>query len=475
MELTWSESWANAFSQLAQEFYKDEYIGISNFGDCFDNGRSMETPIIDYRSGEAQEWAVTSLLWDVFDDSGTTEAHDNISSTYQQWWNYTTREETYTLTDFIEVLYMYYSDIVPYVGEIMAAHQISPGNFRILNSVSVEYNQIEPRLTWKINGSEQNPNNKFDIVFYDDYGKELLYIPPFNVEKTYTETYVYSIPSDIWQEFLSTHYGAYNVNVVVRSYHSRAPLSGPYPSKYVSLTIVNNCNLTITKTNRLTEFVVKLSNGKYCDFYVTFETGGDKLIQTFGAKDTVIEVYSSDGTLLKSGTETDDNGYSTNALVVYEMLANVQYKIRVRFYHSTTKGDTKLAIMTCNSDLSGTSTLTQYENITNVNNLAGFSYSTFLENRGYVAAVTFKPTESGMYKFEIQSNYDTYIYVIDPRSNEKLVVNVDFNDDGGEGLNPLLIKHLDANVSYMVVYSMYNPNTIDARKDMTLIVSRETT
>ena len=40
MELTWSESWANAFSQLAQEFYKDEYIGISNFGDCFDNGRS---------------------------------------------------------------------------------------------------------------------------------------------------------------------------------------------------------------------------------------------------------------------------------------------------------------------------------------------------------------------------------------------------------------------------------------------------
>lgn len=475
MKLTWSESWADVFSQLAQEYYIDEYTEVPDFGDRKHGSLDVETPTINSNSCEAQEWAVVALLWDLFDNSGATESHDNISSTYQQWWNYTTKAGTYTLSTFVDVVYTYYPNIMESVGEIMAAHQISPGDFRVLNSTNVEYNNISPRLIWTINGSQNHPNNMFDIVFYDDYGNELLYISQFSVEKAYNDIYDYRIPNDVWQEFLSTHYGSYNLNVVVRSYHSDTPVSGPYPSKSYPITIVNNCDLTIAASNRLTEHTVKLDGGKHCDFNVTFETGGVKLIQTFGTKDTVIEIYSSDGTLLKGRTDTDDKGYSANALIAYEMAANVQYKIRVKFYGTTAYGETKLAIMMCNSDLSGTSVLTQYEDITNVSNSAGFSYNTFLEERGYVAAVTYKPTVSGNYKFEIQSNYDTYIYVIDPRSNQKLVVNVDFNDDSGEGLNPLLIKHLDANVSYLIVYSMYNPNTVDTRKDLVLSVSREAT
>ena len=75
--------------------------------------------------------------------------------------------------------------------------------------------------------------------------------------------------------------------------------------------------------------------------------------------------------------------------------------------------------------------------------------------------VRYTPPTSGSYTFETTGDYDTYLYVIDPRSHEKLVANEDYNDDGGEGTNALLTIDLDANVPYLVIISPYNPGTVD--------------
>ncbi|MBO5357602.1 MAG: hypothetical protein J6A95_07510 [Clostridia bacterium] len=489
MELTWSESWATAFAHLAQDFYADEYLGVLGFADGMDsvNGvncvegendlehaKNMESPTIGPNSCEAQEYAVTALLWDLYDNSGTIESHDNISSTYQQWWNYTTKAGTYTLTDFVNVIDEYYPTIRGKVGEIMAAHQISPGNLTITNISSVENYKAAPRLTWIVNGSQSNPNNMFDVAFYDNYNNYICSTPTISNTQNYDTTYTYTVPRDVWNEAIKDYGGIFTINAVVRSYRTGEPVSGPYPSKYYPITMTNNYDIDISASNRLTQYTVKLDKGGYCDFDVTFATSGLKLIQTFGEKDTVIEIYSADGTLLKGRSDTDDKGYSLNALIDYEVEANVEYKIRVKFYSSGAYGKTRLAIMPCKGDLkNGISNLTQYEDLASFNSSGGFSLYTYLAEKGYVEAVTFTTTQSRNYRFEIFSDYDTYIYVIDPRSSDITVVNVDRNDDSGEGSNPLLIKYLEAGVPYLVVYSMYNPNSIDSTKNLVLSVDIE--
>ncbi|MBO5357433.1 MAG: hypothetical protein J6A95_06650 [Clostridia bacterium] len=486
MELTWSESWANAFSQIAQDYYVNEYSGITGFADGIDsigdinseNNIShyiMESPSIDSNSCEAQEYAVTALLWDLYDNSGTTESHDNISSTYQQWWNYTTKAGTYTLTDFVNVIDEYYPTIRGKIGEIMAAHQISPGNLTLINTSNVIYNKLPPRFVWNINGSISNPNNMFDVAFYDKYDNFICSTPTFTLTQNYDTQYAYIVPRDVWNEAIKDYGGTFTINAVVRSYHTEEPVSGPYPSKYYPITLTNNYSVTIPSSSRYTEYIIKLDEGGYCDYTITFARSGIQTIQTFGSIDTIIELYSNDGTLLKGRSDTDDKGYSLNALVKYEVEANVEYKIRVKFYNSTVHGKTKLAIIPGIRHLaSGVNELTEFEDITNIYNYAGCTYHTYID-KGYVEAITYTPTSAGDYTFEIQSDFDTYIYVIDPTSSELLVVNLDYNDDSGEGSNPFLSKHLRSGITYLIIYSAYNPVYIEDTKNLTISIDRVTT
>ena len=83
MELTWTESWANVFSLMAQKYYKNKYTNVFGFGDNSLNKNDLEKANKElYNSCEAQELAVSKVLWDLFDSSLTGdigESHDNIS------------------------------------------------------------------------------------------------------------------------------------------------------------------------------------------------------------------------------------------------------------------------------------------------------------------------------------------------------------------------------------------------------------
>ena len=63
----------------------------------------------------------------------------------------------------------------------------------------------------------------------------------------------------------------------------------------------------------------------------------------------------------------------------------------------------------------------------------------------------------GNYVFNLDSTFDNYLYVIDPRSSEILVNNVDCNDDGGSGFNAKLTVNLETGVDYLIICAKYNP------------------
>lgn len=235
MDLTWSESWATAFAQIAQQKYLTEYNGkVSGYGDIFD-GENYETYISTLYSCEAQEDAVIASLWDLF-DSGTNESYDNMSLSYAKWWEMTTRNNIQTLTDFFEVVNEYYPEYRSQVGEIFGTHQISPSNLTITNLSNVS-EDVAPQFSWTVNGSTYNPNNQFKLVFYNSDGTLVYQTELFTSNLQYNQTYTYSMSSINWNSVLSNFTNVADLNIVVQGFHSASPISGPYNSKYVSLSI----------------------------------------------------------------------------------------------------------------------------------------------------------------------------------------------------------------------------------------------
>ena len=85
--------------------------------------------------------------------------------------------------------------------------------------------------------------------------------------------------------------------------------------------------------------------------------------------------------------------------------------------------------------------------------------------------ITWTPPESGNYSITLTSEFDNYLYVIDPRSAELNVRNVHENDDSGS-TNAKLEGYYEKDMTYFVVYSQYNPSrdfaNLDSGDDITV-------
>lgn len=482
-KLVWTESWATVFSMIAQDRYHGEYSGMefwtiySHLGSDCEN--ISTNPAILQHYGEFQELAVTSFLWDLYDDginsgvSGVSESHDTIALGAQRWWQYTTHEGTITLTDFMEDVKTYYDYNIDKIGAIMSAYQISP-TLSVNNATSVTKN-APPQLSWTVNGSINNPNDRFDIVFYDEFDDEIYSITGIDGSGyAYNEKFNYTVPYSTWNKIVGPYAGTFSINIIVYSYHTEeSPESGPYPSNQVSLDFNGmRQNISVYSSTRYIEKPIKLKPEQYCEFAVTFATSGTKLIQTFGETDTILELYSSDGTYI---TSNDDGGYSLNSLLSCTVTEGETYIIRLSFYaeEEATYGynSTKLAITPAKSLIaSGKTAITKYEDIYNI---AGTSYE-FSEyiDQDYTTVFRFTPSADGDYTFEIESDYDTYLYVIDPTSAEVIVIDVNYNDEGGDASNAMLTTSLLANRQYFVIVSDYNPSSIEDAESFHLSIAQ---
>lgn len=462
MDLTWSEAWATAFSQIAQNYYLSVYKNkVSGFGDITD-GRNYERYTYVSASGEAQEDAVIAFLWDLYDSKtapSLTESYDNISLGYSLWWNVTTKNKASTLTEFAKVIESHYPQYRSEIGELLGAHQIAPSDLRIKNSSNVSVS-TPPQLSWKVNGSNANPNDRFQIVFYDSLGNQKYVTATINSAKKNNELFEYSISTADWSNVISQFSGTATINIAVKGFHARlSPLSGPYVSKYAPITVATpNKELRITANNRYTEEIMSLNKGEYRDYILTFATSGNRLIQTFGAKDTYLYLYNANGTQI---SYDDDDGYGTNALLSYNFLANTKYRIRIKFYSSSTAGDIKLAIIP-------TASYNTYENIYNGPvNWSGHSGSLKLNS---VDVFRYSPSTNRTINLKMDASFDTYLYIIDPRSAEPISPNFSkpscYNDDGAGNLQAKITKTLTANAPYLIIASAYNPSSLSGSYHM---------
>lgn len=198
--------------------------------------------------------------------------------------------------------------------------------------------------------------------------------------------------------YLTPYYTVIETNIILSN-------QNPIPSETIDILSSD------TSRNRYVERVATLGKGDSKDYWITYSTGGNKVWNTFGYKDTYLELYNEAGTLL---TSNDDSGYKLNAFILYNFDSNVRYKLRVRFYSSTESGEIKIVGTPSYEpnydgiyDLGSSSGTFGY---TGVNRLDSYTYtSKSRTTKKFSLTGTFNDNLTGM-----------YLYLIDPRSTVKI-------------------------------------------------------
>lgn len=479
VRLAWAESWPTVFALLAQNYYYDAYLsGINTVGDLSYtayNGPNYDIETSGILKGEACERSIMAVLWDIFDSAN--DANDTISLGHTAFWSVTTESKAKTFSEFIDHFYERYPGYIDDIG-------LNLSYYGMATSVPTYYNSVAPTqstpptFTWTAQGgSIYYPNDSFELIIYDKRGNVIL----STGELTTTS---YTLTAEEWHDVLYSYGTTYKVavstiqsgNPIAGSGSSVGPETGPYISGFASFTkptaspIVYTGTILNNSTGKLQEITESLQPGQYMDYRVTFASTSRRIVQTFGTEDTYIYVYDSTGALVSSN---DDGGYSSNSFINYYFNKDQQYTIRVKFYSADEAGKFKLSITPATIMVESSYTsLTSYEAIYSIDNVTSVNMSVSLYPNN-TTILTFTPPVTGDYTFTIASNLDTYIYVIDPRSTEAVIRNGDFNDDDGDGQNPLLTKRLTAGVPYYIIVSTYNPGTMTSPTQVTLLVSKE--
>lgn len=217
---------------------------------------------------------------------------------------------------------------------------------------------------------------------------------------------------------------------------------------------------------------IVLGSSEYKEISMTFDTSGYRIFQTFGTLDTKIELFNSQGNSLSNGTG-DDNGYGMNSLLRYYCVAGTTYKVKIRFFGSLTAGEFIFSVTPANGVVnSGTSSIVTYDDIWAVTGFVGYTFNTWTV-LNQTKCITFSAPSDGTYTFEIISDYDTYLYVIDPQSFSTWKNGVDYDDDSGTNFNALISRELKAGIPYLVVYSSFNIQNSSSIGNVTVNITKE--
>lgn len=482
IKLAWGEGWSTYFGISAQLQQNAAELHIPNVGD------TVYTDTIDANfsydalhnngnmgKGEGNELAVTRVLLNLaYSDEGSP-----ILS-IQEVWNICKNSKPKTLSAFISIVYgMIQKSEITKLGNILESQNITPTTKT--SSKELTYDDLE--FNWSINKNyvSKKFSDSYKIVFYDKNYNKIGYeintmLNSGNDSSNYSYQATDSEKTQLKKVLPRKFYWGIKVN------QKDTPSTGSYISSlsYVELPIYNQTSdFMMSSSTRYAEREIFLSYGNYFDYNVTFSSGGSKLIQTFGLTDTVIEFYSQNGTLLKSGSETDDKGYSRNAFLRYYVSANTTYKIRVKLYSSSSYGKTKLTITPAYSfrDSDKADSIEAFDDISSIPYWSGGNRLHTYVPLNYCQVDSYTPNESGSFTFEVQAEYfDSYIYVIDPRNSNYVVSGIDYDDDSGEGSNAKLTKNLEAGVRYYIIYCQYDISkafvNTDAGDDCYLVIHK---
>ena len=415
-------------------------------------------------NGESDELIITFFLYRIW-ESDNYASWDNVSIDDERLWNVMLKNPA-DFSEFIQYLVNDTSINVSIVdlGKILKVLHLSTFGINISlvgSNHQLTFNRGNSNIKY-LSTDYQFNNNEFYIEFYDDNDNMIIGDYIYLAQNSISDEYTYVISNSGWNRILDIQTLGYYVKIT--AYSNRfytengvtiSARTGPYIT-YERFIKPTNYNITLTNS-RYYEKTETIPAGGSFVFNVTDNLGGYRLFQTFGYLDSIIYLYDSLGNPLA----TNDNfGFSNNGLIYYNISANTTYIINV-INNSQVNGLIKLTIIPCTGDLvNNSSTIESVSDIYyhNSNN----TYSTYVPQNESIV-IRWKPAITGYYCLVLMSNFDSYLYVIDPDSPNLLIEDEDFNDnfvyDEDHDLydeDSALYGHYYSDQTYLIVISKYN-------------------
>ncbi|MBR6768622.1 MAG: hypothetical protein IKM34_03950 [Clostridia bacterium] len=218
--------------------------------------------------------------------------------------------------------------------------------------------------------------------------------------------------------------------------------------------------LSLASNLRYYEKVENIGKGEYIDYHVTFATGGNKLIQTFGLKNTYLEIY--DGTTNAKLAEDNNSGVGLNAFISHSFTANKPYRIRLMYTTQPVSGETKFVIIPSTA-------YSTYANIPAYTNSTSDISGTYTQYQSNLISCKF--TTEQTLTVHLQSNVDSYLYIINPRSTNPITQANNnspdttkdaeglYNDDYNGIYSSQITKTMLANKDYLIIACKYSPSS----------------
>lgn len=463
--LAWKEAWPTFFAISAQSTFSSDIKTIPTVGDskyesysgvkqslkATSNENSRKYNSYD---GESDEQIIMGFLYRLWDKENSL-SFDKISISDSDLWTVMTAYNPENFSSFINSLtnsgLSFSQDSL---GKLLEGFRLSASNFSITSSMD-DYSTI-PTFSWTANGSNISfngntynyGNNKFILSFYDS---SMGFIGEYETTSTRTQ-----IPSLLWRKIVAANGGKYYARI--KSYATLGFETGPYYSGYYEFSKPNSATETISISNsRYFERSIAIAPGTEYTFNIKFDFSGTKLLQTFGNSDVVMSLYSADGTTLIESD--DDDGYGKNALIYRYLYNDTNYILKLRMYGSSTGGLTRLCIAPIYGAQSSDATnMYQFENFVNIKDRPNYEWGSYLATK-YSKMITWTVPEDGKYKLTLTSEFDNYLYVIDPTSPNDNVYDVNYNDDC-DGRNAAIENNYVKGKTYAIFYCQYNPSNV---------------
>ncbi len=240
VKLAWSEGWATYFGIYAQNYMVDNgHIGnytvqYGTLNDLlFRLDYNIETPT--YKLGETNESSVAAVLWDLTDDSGSSESFDSLHFNFKTLWDYTAGDKCINFDSFINILNtkFNFADKLE-LGNILSEYHISPNLTAPASGTRLSL--TSPSFEWTAGGSPNHPNNSFNMIICNPSKTDEVYRtltisasqPPQTQPQT---TFDFTIAQTDWAEIINK-WGGSRLYWMVEGSETTHTQTGPYQSNY---------------------------------------------------------------------------------------------------------------------------------------------------------------------------------------------------------------------------------------------------
>lgn len=275
IRLAWGEGWATYFSINLQNKMSASSLNIPNVGDTHYQDTDdtsidydIEFPINSHKKGEANEVAVSAVLYDITDGKNTSSTeNDNVYCSNKDVWNITKSSKATTLSEFITAFYNsgFTTQVKLNLGSTLSHYAVAAK----LNTSPTGLSTSTPTFSWsKQGGSTSYPNNRFRLAFYNSSYNLILRTGYLNATSQ-------TLTSSQWTQIKNSGSTVY---CCVETYQTSSPQTGWYYSNMITL------NLSTSGTYRITN----VATGKCLNIY------GDNVTSLYNHQNVCL--WSNSGT-----------------------------------------------------------------------------------------------------------------------------------------------------------------------------------